>query len=98
MVAIASLHVANIVLIILTLVWNQSYFYHNELDFDPAFPSVPPALPVAFQLLGVIGNANVRARWWWHVPAPRTRSPTPTTLDRIDEAAASSRHPWRSST
>jgi len=60
-VAIASLHMANIVLIILTLVWNQSYFYHNELDFDPAFPSVPPALPVAFQLLGVIGNANVRA-------------------------------------
>jgi hypothetical protein len=54
--ALMAVHVANVVLIVLTVVWNRAALYGTDLAPSAA---PPPALPAAFQLLGVSGNSQV---------------------------------------
>ena len=64
MSALIALYLANVVLVILTLTWNGSFFYDTtgtNGNGGTGEPTVSP-VPAAFMLLGVVGSANVRRR------------------------------------
>ena len=64
MSALIALYLANVVLVILTLTWNGSFFYDTtgtNGNGGTGEPTVSP-VPAAFMLLGVVGSEIIASR------------------------------------